>query len=60
MPNGYAIKGADQNSRKVFTEADVQRLLKELREDAFGELSIYVERGEIVRMRKATTHLPRQ
>lgn len=51
-------KGAREKPGKIFSEADVLRLLNEIRGHGFGELSAQIVRGEIVRMRKSTVHEP--
>jgi hypothetical protein len=45
-------------SKKAFSEADVQKLLAELRAHGFGELNAQIVNGEIVRVKKTTTHEP--
>ncbi len=55
---GYGISGSEKKGRKGFSEEDVCRFLRNLREHGFGEITFQVVDGEIVRVRKQETHEP--
>jgi hypothetical protein len=50
------ITGGKMKAKKAFTDADILKLVAELRAHGFGELSAQVVEGKIIRMRKMTTH----
>jgi len=52
------ITGGKKKAKKVFTDADILKLVAELRAHGFGELCVWADEKEIVRARKSTTHVP--